>query len=124
MLTITHKGNFESTTKFLSTERPSRIRKALEKYGKIGVEALEEATPKDTGLTSRSWGFDVVETKTGISVVWKNSNVVDGVPIALIIQYGHATRNGGYVQGRDYINPALQPVFDDILKNVWKEVSE
>lgn len=124
MLTITHKGNFESTTKFLSTERPSRIRKTLEKYGKIGVEALEEATPKDTGLTSRSWGFDVVETKTGISVVWKNSNVVDGVPIALIIQYGHATRNGGYVQGRDYINPALQPVFDDILKNVWKEVSE
>jgi len=95
----------------------------LDKYGKIGVEALANATPVDTGETASSWNYSIEHGKNGASLTWNNSNINNGVPIAIIIQYGHGTRGGGYVQGRDYINPAMRPVFDEIADRVWKEVT-
>lgn len=123
MLKFVTKGDFEPTTKFLKSISNNGLRKKLEKYGKRGVDALSSATPVDTGKTAASWGYTISITKRGLEIVWTNSNVVDGVPIALIIQYGHATRNGGYVKGLDYINPALKPIFEELLNNIWKEVS-
>lgn len=122
MITFKHKGNFEKTTKFLKRVKSLNIKSVLEKYGKVGVNALKEATPKDTGKTSESWTYNVTVTKTLCRIDWRNTNIVDGVPIALILQYGHATRNGGYVDGIDYINPTMKPIFEDILNKVWKEV--
>ena len=94
----------------------------LNSLGKKGVEALSAATPVDSSLTSKSWSYDFEKTKTSLVMRWYNSNVVNGVPIAIILQYGHGTGNGGYVEGRDYINPAIQPIFDEIAMAVWKEV--
>lgn len=122
MITFKHKGDFEKTTKFLRRAKSLNIKSVLEKYGKVGVNALKEATPKDTGKTSESWTYNVTVTKTICRIDWRNTNIVDGVPIALILQYGHATRNGGYVEGIDYINPTMKPIFEDILNKVWKEV--
>lgn len=122
MISFKHKGDFKLTRNFLTRARTTHLRDTLEKYGQIGVEALAEATPKDTGKTAASWSYTVSMTERGCSITWNNSNFVDGVPIAVIIQYGHATRNGGYVQGRDYINPTMKPIFDEILRKVWKEV--
>ena len=95
----------------------------LSKYGEMGVFALSRATPEDSGETARSWSYEIEKTDSGYRLVWKNSNVNKGVPIAIILQYGHGTRNGGYVQGRDYINPALVPVFDGIAADSWKEMT-
>lgn len=95
----------------------------LSKYGEMGVLALSRATPEDSGETARSWSYEIEKTDSGYRLVWKNSNVNKGVPIAIILQYGHGTRNGGYVQGRDYINPALVPVFDGIAADSWKEMT-
>lgn len=96
----------------------------LRKYGRIGVEALSSATPKNTGKTADSWHYEIVENgKHSVSIVWSNSNLNKGVNIALILQYGHGTRQGGYVQGIDYINPAVRPVFDDISQKAWEEVT-
>jgi len=123
MISISHKGSFLKTTKFLkknSTNKP--YIDILKFYGEKGVMALREATPKDTGKTSTSWGYEIVEGNGECSIIWTNSNIVDGVPIAVILQYGHGTRNGGYVQGRDYINPAIRPIFDDISSAAWKEI--
>ena len=122
MISFKHKGDFKLTRNFLTRARTTHLRDTLEKYGQIGVEALAEATPNDTGKTAASWSYTVSMTERGCSITWNNSNFVDGVPIAVIIQYGHATRNGGYVQGRDYINPTMKPIFDEILRKVWKEV--
>ena len=97
---------------------------SLDKYGKEGVQALAAATPVDTGLTAASWYYEIEQTDKTTSIVWKNSNVVDGTPIAIILQYGHATRNGGYVQGTEYINDALRPIFERIADSVWKEVTK
>lgn len=123
MLVIKHKGSFKNTFSLFKKLQSKRIYNCLDKYGREGVAALAAATPVDTGKTAASWSYEVVEKKDTISIVWKNSNVVDGVPIAIVIQYGHATPTGGYVQGVDYINPALQPIFDKIAKDVWKEVT-
>lgn len=95
----------------------------LSKYGEMGVLALSRATPKDSGETARSWSYEIEKTGSGYKLVWKNSHVNKGVPIAIILQYGHGTRNGGYVQGRDYINPALRPIFDGIAADSWKEMT-
>lgn len=95
----------------------------LSKYGEMGVLALSRATPEDSGETARSWSYEIEKTDSGYRLVWNNSNVNKGVPIAIILQYGHGTRNGGYVQGRDYINPALVPVFDGIAADSWKEMT-
>lgn len=122
MITFKHKGNFEKTTNFLKKAKSLNIKRVLEKYGKTGVDALKEATPKDTGKTSESWTYTVTVTNRLCRIDWRNTNIVDGVPIAIILQYGHATRNGGYVEGIDYINPTMKPIFEDILAKVWKEV--
>lgn len=123
MITFKHEGSFKNTDKFFSRLTNLYYRNLLDKYAQEGVVALASATPIDTGETATSWDYTITETKSMIQITWTNSNIVDGVPIALVIQYGHATRNGGYVQGRDYINPAIVPIFDKILENVWREVT-
>lgn len=124
MIVVKHKGDFEKTTKFLNGVKKADFKSILSSYGRMGVDALSRATPVDTGLTSQSWSYDIYVTRKGFSITWSNSNVNDGVPIAIVLQYGHATRSGGFVQGRDYINPAIKPVMDDIAENLWKEVTK
>lgn len=96
----------------------------FEKYGKQGVAALASATPVDSGKTANSWSYKIENNRGSISISFFNSNIQNGVPIAIIIQYGHGTRNGGWVQGRDYINPAIQPIFDQMTKEIWREVTK
>lgn len=122
MITIKQSGSFKNTFAFFNKVSKMNTEKILKKYGEIGVQELQKATPKDTGYTASCWGYKIVKNKDGYSIVWTNSNVVNGIPIAVIIQYGHATRNGGYVQGVDYINPALKPIFEKLSNDVWKEV--
>ena len=124
MIVVKHKGDFSKTLKYMQQLSNADCRHILEKYAQEGVAALAAATPQDTGLTAKSWGYNVSITKTSYTITWTNSNVVDGVPIAIILQYGHGTRNGGWVEGRDYINPALQPIFDKIAKEAWREVTK
>jgi hypothetical protein len=123
MIKISHSGNFDKTEKFLKGVTNSNYINILEKYGREGVEALSAATPVDSGETAKSWGYEIKQTRGGIKIYWTNSNIINDVPIAIIIQYGHVTSNGGYVQGRDYINPAIQPIFDKIADDVWKGVT-
>lgn len=122
MITIRQKGDFKKTEKFLKKSLGRDYRKVLEKYGETGVRALSDATPVESGITASSWYYEIVQKDSYISIVWKNSNVQNGVNIAVILQYGHATRNGGYVEGRDYINPALKPIFDALAEEAWREV--
>ena len=122
MIVLTQSGNFNNTERFLNGAKKLDIKRILESYGREGVRALASATPVDSGLTADSWGFRVTISKGSFSIVWTNSNVVKGVPIAIILQYGHGTGTGGYVQGRDYINPAIQPIFQKIADSVWLEV--
>lgn len=123
-ISFVHHGDFSRTQRFL--ERCKEVVKLgdLDKFGQAGVQALRSATPKDSGKTADSWNYNIVRKNGSVTIEWVNSNVVDGVNIAVILQYGHGTRNGGYVQGRDYINPAIQPIFDEIADNAWKEVSK
>ena len=123
MIVIKQSGSFKNTERFLSRASKLNVRNVLERYGKQGVAALASATPVDSGLTANSWGYEVHVSKNSYSIVWTNSNIVNGVPIAILLQYGHATKNGGYVQGRDYINPAIRPIFDRIAEELWKEVT-
>ena len=123
MIKFQHKGDFKKTIKFLNAITGVQIRKILEKYGQMGVDALAAATPVDTGKTAASWTYELEMTKDSYVITWLNTNVNNHVNIALILQYGHATRNCGYVAGRDYINPALQPVFDQIASEAWREVT-
>lgn len=118
-----HKGDFSKTTKFLNRAKQVVRRSTLEKYAKKGVEALASATPVDTGLTANSWIYEIVNKKGSITINFINTNVQKYIPIAVIIQYGHATGNGGWVEGRDYINPAIQPVFDEMINDIWREVT-
>lgn len=123
MIKIRQKGGFRKLTSFLEKAKESFDIGILDEYGKKGVAALSSATPVDTGLTASSW-FYKIENKNGVAKIeFHNSNVQKGVLIALILQYGHGTKNGGYVVGRDYINPAIQPVFDELAENAWKEVT-
>ena len=123
MLKIRQKGDFNKLTSFLERAKEGLDIGVLDKYGRKGVAALSSATPVDTGLTASSW-FYKIENKNGVAKIeFHNSNIQNGVQIAVILQYGHGTRNGGYVVGRDYINPAIQPVFDELAKNAWKEVA-
>lgn len=123
MVIVKQKGDFSKTEKFLNTISKKLYYRNLQKYAEQGVAALASATPIDSGTTANSWDYEIRQTKNSVSIYWTNSNVNKGVPIAVIIQYGHGTRNGGYVQGRDYINPAMRPIFDKIAENVWKEVT-
>lgn len=121
---VRHKGGFDKTDRFLMKAAKGEFFKNLDKYGEIGVNALMSATPVDSGETAQQWGYYITHTKDSVGITWTNDNIKPGmkVPIALLIQYGHGTRGGGYVQGYDYINPALRHVFDEILRNVWREV--
>ena len=123
IVSFKQKGDFAKTDKFLYSLVEGWNHHKLDRYGKMGVEALRAATPKDTGKTADSWSYEIVEEKGRTSIYWKNSNIVNGwANVAILIQYGHATRNGGYVEGRDYINPAIQPIFDQMAEEIWKEV--
>lgn len=124
MITIKQSGSFKNTTIFLNRLKKSNIRKILEPYGEKGVQALEEATPKRTGLTSRSWSYSIEIKKNTITLSWNNSNIQNGKNIALLIQYGFVMPSGYVVAGRDYINPTLRPIFDEIAESVYKEVSD
>ena len=124
VIEMRQSGDFKKNLTFLTNLRKKSIRPILEKYGQKGVEALAEATPKATGKTAASWSYEIKMDKSGATLCWKNSNIVDGVPIAVILQYGHGTRNGAYVQGVDYINPALAPIFSALADELWKEVTK
>lgn len=124
MITFTHEGDFHNTERFLKRIKANRMYIKLRRYGQEGVNALQNATPKDTGLTANSWSYEVNVNPREVSIIWTNSNRNKGVPIALLIQYGHGTPTGGYVKGRDYINPAMKPIFDKILADIWKEVTK
>lgn len=124
MASVTVRGDLKKTEGFLQKLINRRYLRILDKYGKKGVEALADATPKKSGKTAASWGYRIEETDEYTAIVFENSNVVnDWCNIAIILQTGHGTRNGGYVRGRDYINPAIQPIFDDIATAAWKEVT-
>lgn len=124
MITLTAKGDLNNTYKFLDRILKRDFYKNLEAYGQEGVNALAEATPKKTGKTAASWEFDIDRGLNSVGITWRNTNINNGVNIAIILQYGHGTGWGGYVQGRDYINPAIRPVFDKIAESIWKEVTE
>lgn len=122
MITFSHSGDFGNTERFLKRMQSRTMYRKLQRYGKEGVNALRQATPKDTGLTANSWSYKVTITKQDAVISWSNSNFNKRVPIALVLQYGHATGTGGYVKGIDYINPAMKPIFERILNDIWKEV--
>lgn len=122
MVKFRQKGDFSKTLKYLGKLKNPIKNDMLEKYGREGVAALSSATPVDTGLTASSWYYKITKTTTDITISYCNSNLEDGVPIAIILQYGHGTGTGGWVQGRDYINPAIRPIFDKLAENAWKEV--
>lgn len=119
---VKQRGHFKSTNVFFDKALTASQCKNIEHYAQMGVEALRNATPKDTGLTSESWYYEIDYSDGHLTITWLNSNVVDGYKVALLIQYGHGTKNGGYVAGIDYINPALKPIFDGLANDVWKEV--
>lgn len=124
MITITQKGSFNNTEKYLDHLSKGDAFAALNKYGSLGVNALSNATPQDTGLTAESWYYEIVSRRGYHSIRWHNRNVHNGIPIAVLIQYGHGTGTGGYVQGRNYIMPAIRPIFDRIANEAWKEVTK
>lgn len=123
MIRFRQKGDFSKLTTFFEKTKESVHLGNLDKYGREGVSALSSATPVDTGLTANSWYYEIENSDGSVKINFKNSNVQNGVPIAIILQYGHVTGNGGWVQGRDYINPAIQPIFDKIINEAWKEVT-
>ena len=124
MISFSHKGDFSKLTRYL--ERAKNVVRLgdLDKFGREGVAALASATPVDSGLTASSWYYEIEHKQGSATISFNNSNIQNGVPIAIILQYGHGTRNGGWVQGRDYINPAIQPIFDRIANDAWREVTK
>lgn len=123
MISFRHKGDFSKVTHYFEKAKKTARNLDFDKYGKQGVAALTSATPVDTGLTSKSWYYEIEKKNGQVRISFCNSNIQNGVPIAIILQYGHGTRNGGWVEGRDYINPAIQPIFDEIANKAWKEVT-
>lgn len=124
MIRFRQKGDFTKTERFLGRLKNGIRLADLDKYGRAGVAALSSATPVKTGLTASSWYYKIERNRDSIRIVFCNSNLQNGVPIAVILQYGHGTGTGGWVEGRDYINPAIQPVFDQIADSAWKEVTK
>ena len=123
-ISFRQKGDFSKLTGYLVKAKNAIKISDLDKYGREGVAALSSATPVDTGTTANSWYYKIENKNGSATISFYNSNIQNGVPIAIILQYGHGTRNGGWVQGRDYINPAIQPIFDKIAENAWKEVTK
>lgn len=123
MIKFELKGDFSKTKRFLEKTKNAIKVGELDKYGRAGVAALSSATPVDSGKTASSWYYEIERQNEKVIIHFNNSNIVNGVPIAIILQYGHGTGTGGWVEGRDYINPAIQPVFDNIANSAWKEVT-
>jgi hypothetical protein len=125
MISFDTSGSFKNTEAFLKamTKLNSTITRVLNSAGREGVSALSAASPADSGLASGSWNYEVVTSGGGVTILWTNSDVENGFPVAIMLQYGYATGTGGYVQGRDYINPAMRPIFDKIADDVWKAVT-
>ena len=121
MISLTSKGDFRKTEKFMKNARTKKLMSILKQYGEEGVAALMVATPLDTGRTAASWRYEIKVENNCVRLEFHNDNIQNGVPIAIILQYGHGTGTGGWVEGRDYINPAIQPVFDKIANSAWKE---
>lgn len=124
MIKFRQKGDFSKLTRFLEKAKGAVRLGDLDKYGREGVAALASATPVDSGLTANSWRYEITNKQGSAKITFYNTNIQNGVPIAIILQYGHGTRNGGWVQGRDYINPAIQPIFDKIVNEAWREVTK
>jgi hypothetical protein len=124
MITFRHQGDFSKLTSFLERAKEVVRLGDLDKYGREGVAALSAATPIESGETAKSWYYKTTNNNGTAKITFYNSNIQNGVPIAIILQYGHGTRNGGWVEGRDYINPAIQPIFDKIVNDAWKEVTK
>lgn len=124
MITIEATGDFPKTQSWLERLKKDAIFETLDRYGQEGVMALERATPYKTGETSRSWYYEIKRDGRSYSLIWGTTNTIDGVPVVILLQYGHATGTGGYVAGQDFINPALRPVFDRIAQEVWEAVSK
>ena len=123
MIRIHHRGNFNNLERFFNKVTSRSYLNVLEKYGQMGVEALRKSTPVDTGKTADSWTFEISQTKDATSIAFLNTNVNKGVNIAIILRYGHGTGTGGFVRGRNYIDPVIQPVFDELAEALWKEVT-
>ena len=124
MITFRQKGDFSKLTNYLERLKEAANIGVLDKYGKAGVAALASATPTDTGETASSWYYEIERQNGSASIIFKNSHVNKGVNVAIIVQYGHGTGTGGWVEGRDYINPAIQPIFDKIAEDAWREVTK
>ena len=124
MITFRQKGDFSKLNRYLEKVKNASRIGVLDKYGREGVAALSSATPAESGKTANSWYYEIKRQNGSISLEFNNSNVNKGVPIAIILQYGHGTGTGGWVEGRDYINPAIQPIFDKIAEDAWKEVTK
>ena len=124
MIKFRHKGDFSKLTRFLEKAKESVHLGVLDKYGREGVAALASATPVDSGLTANSWYYEITNSNGSAIIAFYNSHVNKGVPIAIILQYGHGTGTGGWIQGRDYINPAIQPIFDKLVDEAWREVTK
>ena len=123
MIGFTHRGNFNNTLNFLKKAEKPNYMSILSRYGEIGANALAAATPRNTGESAESWSYTVTKLAGGYRVSWNNSDMAGRVPVVILIQYGHATKNGGFVEGRDFINPALEPVFDQLAEAAWREVN-
>ena len=124
MIRINHRGDFDKLEKFFKRNASStKYLRILEKYGQQGVDALSANTPVDSGKTASSWYYKIKRTRRGATITWYNSNITSGVPIAILLQYGHATGSGGFVEGVDFINPALKPIFEKMSIEIWREVS-
>ena len=124
MISFTQKGDFSKAMKYLERIKEVAHLGVFDKYGREGVAALAAATPIDSGETAKSWFYKIERKRNSAAIVFYNSNIQNGVPIAIILQYGHGTRNGGWVEGRDYINPAIQPIFDRLVAELWREVTK
>lgn len=122
-LSVSSSGSFDKFESFLKRNFTSSLKTALHKYGQMGVDALSSATPIETGVTRSSWRYEIRAGRKFSSIRWLNDHVEEGVNIAVILQYGHATGSGGWVEGRDYINPALRPIFDGFASELWMEVT-
>ena len=124
MISFRQKGDFSKTKRYFERVKAAARLSILDKYGREGVAALASATPTETGKTASSWFYEISHNKGSATITFSNSNINKGVPIAIILQYGHGTGTGGWVEGRDYINPAIQPIFDEIANEAWKEVTK
>lgn len=124
MITVESTGNFRKTENFLGFAKKMNARSILEKYGDKGVKLLADATPVDSGVTAASWSYEIVERPGHMSIIWKNSSSGGNIPVVILIRYGHATRNGGYVEGNDFMTPVVNKIFKEMADTIWKEVTK